>query len=256
MARDDFGAGCPICLCEFSPNDQDENPAVLLSCSHCFHARCLESAERCLGVGRRAPPASVRPLASMYRSRRILPAVPQGALPIQDDDGRDRGGANRGRRAPAANRARRARATRLSSPSPGVLLARPRRPRPPTSLPRGRARCLCRPRRATHQRARRRPRHSLRRMRHRRPRVRAPSRRRRRARRPTRRLFPRPSSPGGSSRTAPNANRRRVARRSAARRRPRRNCLRHLHGAARRSDSSRAPPHLLPPLSPAVPASS
>lgn len=46
---------CPICLGEFSIRNSDaaSNVAVLLNCSHCFHARCLESAERCLGFHKR-----------------------------------------------------------------------------------------------------------------------------------------------------------------------------------------------------------
>ncbi|KAJ8614230.1 hypothetical protein CTAYLR_001153 [Chrysophaeum taylorii] len=35
---------CPICLEKFGGGS-----AVLLSCSHCFHAECLAAAERCLG---------------------------------------------------------------------------------------------------------------------------------------------------------------------------------------------------------------
>lgn len=45
VQRNDFQFGCPICLESFG-----SNPAVLLSCSHCFHAACLKSAEKLLGT--------------------------------------------------------------------------------------------------------------------------------------------------------------------------------------------------------------
>ncbi|KAH8071826.1 ubiquitin-protein transferase [Aureococcus anophagefferens] len=55
-ARDDFAQGCPICLEPFAAADHGPNPAVLLSCSHTFHRRCLASAERCIGVAERCCP--------------------------------------------------------------------------------------------------------------------------------------------------------------------------------------------------------
>ena len=50
-ARNDFERGCSICLEPFY--DNESNPSVLLSCSHCFHRNCLASAERCLRAGKK-----------------------------------------------------------------------------------------------------------------------------------------------------------------------------------------------------------
>jgi hypothetical protein len=54
---------CPICMDAFALRDQ-----VLLSCSHAFHASCIESFERYVGTDRRACPVC---RAGQYQKRRV-----------------------------------------------------------------------------------------------------------------------------------------------------------------------------------------
>ncbi len=85
LAAERRGVECPICMAPWGAR-----PELALSCSHCFHAACLESFERFSAGGDSAPLPTCPVCRRRYASRPLEKAAAgsgAAAAPVDRADG-------------------------------------------------------------------------------------------------------------------------------------------------------------------------